>query len=206
MARITFSPLVTGASGKAGDAVFASWKGRGYVRKLVTPSNPQSADQNTVRDSMGRLPALWRSLAAQVRAVQDAYAVAYRMSGYNWFVMNNRKVEETKMAGVCTPPNTAIDAPATLAVVDAGSGKANMSWTGGTTGANYKMYILSRDISANSTAKAFTVSSANAVLANVGATQVTLTANHSYAFGVAIEKWTEDEFSEMKTASIALGA
>lgn len=39
------------ASGKfAGALVFTKWKGRPVVRQLVTPSNPQSADQEAARN------------------------------------------------------------------------------------------------------------------------------------------------------------
>lgn len=50
MAKVTM-PLMSGdASGKFGKAlVFSKWKGQKYVRQLVTPSNPQSADQGDAR-------------------------------------------------------------------------------------------------------------------------------------------------------------
>jgi len=56
-----------GASGSYGKAlVFSIWKGRNYVRKLVTPSNPSSADQITVRKYLG-------SIAKAAHAVLTSY-------------------------------------------------------------------------------------------------------------------------------------
>jgi hypothetical protein len=56
-----------GASGSFGKAlVFSIWKGRNYVRTLVTPSNPSSADQITARKYLG-------SLAKAAHAVLTSY-------------------------------------------------------------------------------------------------------------------------------------
>jgi hypothetical protein len=46
------------ASGKFADTlVFSKWKGRPTVRQLVTPANPQSADQQAARNAMRVLAA-----------------------------------------------------------------------------------------------------------------------------------------------------
>lgn len=53
MAKVT-GPLfsVEAAGAYAGVIVFAKWKGRQYVRQLVIPANPHSADQEAVRNAM----------------------------------------------------------------------------------------------------------------------------------------------------------
>ncbi|GAJ20648.1 unnamed protein product, partial [marine sediment metagenome] len=38
MARVLFTPMIAGLSGKVSDAVFARWKGRYYVRTRVIPA------------------------------------------------------------------------------------------------------------------------------------------------------------------------
>jgi len=88
--KITFSPLVAGASGRAADAVASSWKGRAYIRKYVIPHNPQSAAQVLVRNSMASCVTMWRSLSSDLKACLDTYGVGYRMSGYNVFTSKNR--------------------------------------------------------------------------------------------------------------------
>jgi len=40
------------SGGYAGAMVFAKWKGRAYVRQLVTPANPHSADQEAARNKL----------------------------------------------------------------------------------------------------------------------------------------------------------
>lgn len=53
MAKVTGPLMSMDASGKFGSAiVFGKWKGRNTVRKLVTPANPMSADQETARNAI----------------------------------------------------------------------------------------------------------------------------------------------------------
>ena len=108
--KITFSPLVAGASGRAADAVASSWKGRAYIRKYVIPHNPQSAAQTLVRNAMASCVTLWRSLSSDLKACLDTYGVGYRMSGYNTFVSKNRtKFQATDPLAVM-PPNPNVPA------------------------------------------------------------------------------------------------
>jgi hypothetical protein len=53
MAKVT-GPLMSmdASGGYAGAMVFAKWKGRAYVRQLVTPANPHSADQEAARNKL----------------------------------------------------------------------------------------------------------------------------------------------------------
>lgn len=43
---------LTASGGFGGAMVFGTWKGRNVVRQLVTPSNPQSADQQAARNAV----------------------------------------------------------------------------------------------------------------------------------------------------------
>jgi hypothetical protein len=53
MAKVSGPLFSANASGKfAGKLVFGSWKGRATVRNLVTPANPQSADQVATRNAI----------------------------------------------------------------------------------------------------------------------------------------------------------
>ncbi len=103
--KIKFSPLIAGASGKAADAVCATWKGRAYVRKHVIPANPKSAAQIAVRESMARCVTLWRSLSTTVKGWLDTYGTGYRMSGYNVYVSKNRLAEQSDTAHKVVPPH-----------------------------------------------------------------------------------------------------
>lgn len=56
MAKVSGPLLSMDASGQvAGAMVFSKWKGRNYVRQLITPSNPNTADQQTARSIVGTL-------------------------------------------------------------------------------------------------------------------------------------------------------
>lgn len=53
MAKVSGPLFSMEASGAyAGALVFGKWKGRPYVRQLVTPANPHSADQEAARNRM----------------------------------------------------------------------------------------------------------------------------------------------------------
>lgn len=53
-AKVSGPLMSMDASGKIANAiVFAKWKGRNYVRQLVTPYNPQSVGQQAVRAALG---------------------------------------------------------------------------------------------------------------------------------------------------------
>lgn len=53
MAKVSGPLFSMEASGAyAGSLVFGKWKGRPYVRQLVTPANPNSANQETARNRM----------------------------------------------------------------------------------------------------------------------------------------------------------
>ena len=69
MAKVTGPLMSMDASGKFGGAlVYAKWKGRPTVRQLVTPSNPQSADQVAARNAVRAMAAgqHWANVTALV--------------------------------------------------------------------------------------------------------------------------------------------
>ena len=88
--------LVTGplhsdaASGAfAGSMVFASNRGRKYVRSLVTPSNPKSPSQTGVRVMMKYLSQLWSTIVAASGASWETIANSRNISKFNAFVSEN---------------------------------------------------------------------------------------------------------------------
>lgn len=151
MARITFSPIIAAASGKAADAVFSNWKGRGYIRKLVTPANPQSAAQILVRESLARCVELYRSLDNQIKTWLDTYGTNYTISGYNVFVKNNRALEQATSLLKPVPDSPYQLAPTSFAVAaDAADGsKADATWVNNAEGDYDTTTIFVRDDSGN---------------------------------------------------------
>ena len=77
MARVSGPMMSVDASGKfGGSMVFAKWKGRNYVRQLVTPKNPKAAKQTGVRSMLAFLAPLWTGLSAPHKATYDDLALA----------------------------------------------------------------------------------------------------------------------------------
>ena len=149
--RIRFSPLIATASGKAADAVASSWKGRAYIRKLVTPANPQSAAQVLVRDSLARCVTLWRSLHASTKSWLNTYGTSYRMSGYNIFMKKNRALEQAGSVLLPVPahPNVIVPGSLTFATGAGGSGTVLITWTDDVI-ANYSdLWVWARESSLN---------------------------------------------------------
>jgi hypothetical protein len=75
------------AAGKfAKSMVFATWKGRSYVRQLVTPANPKSAAQTGIRAMMAWLSKRWTSVSAPDKASWEPIAESRSISEFNAFV------------------------------------------------------------------------------------------------------------------------
>jgi len=81
--KLRFSPLIAGMSGKAADAVAASWKGRPYVRSFVIPKNPRTVDQLAWRAKLGRQAKLYRSLGVDFNALAQEIADTQKLSAFN---------------------------------------------------------------------------------------------------------------------------
>ncbi len=68
MAKVSGPLFSLEASGSYGGAVvFAKWKGRQYVRQLVTPSNPRSLGQETARNSVRVAGAIQKWINANIQ-------------------------------------------------------------------------------------------------------------------------------------------
>ncbi len=90
MALITGPLHSDDASGRfAGSLVFAKWKGRNYVRQLVTPANPRSAAQTGVRSMMAWLAQWWSTFTPTMKATWDTLAASKEISSFNAYVGEN---------------------------------------------------------------------------------------------------------------------
>jgi hypothetical protein len=127
--KLRFSPLIAGMSGRAADAVAASWKGRSYVRKYVVPANPNTLAQQAVRDSFAALVPLWRSMGIALKAWLDRYGSGYTMSGFNVFLSKCRALEQTAALIKPVPDNPLCPAPVTFGFAAGGAGIITCTWT-----------------------------------------------------------------------------
>jgi len=149
--RITPSPLVGRMSGKTAGLVAATWKGRQYVRALVTPANPQSAAQTLVRTSLARCVTLWRSLETEIKAWLNTYATDYRMSGFNTFVQKNRAAEQAGTTLKPVPDHPNCPSPTALAFVEGvgAAGTIDLTWTDNSPTAFNQMRVALRLVGGN---------------------------------------------------------
>ena len=93
MARVTGPLFSLGASGAVGKAiVFSIWKGRPYVRQLVTPSNPKSGGQTGMRSMFAFLSQVWAGLSAANKATWESRAADKTVSPFNAFMSRNQEL------------------------------------------------------------------------------------------------------------------
>lgn len=91
MVKVSGPMMSFDASGKiAKTAVFAKWKGRNYVRKLVTPANPKSALQVSVRAMLKFLSQQWAGIGSTPQGTWDDLAAATQISPFNAYVSRNQ--------------------------------------------------------------------------------------------------------------------
>ena len=90
MAVVSAPLLSFGASGQiAKSMVFASWKGRPYVRRHTVPANPRSTDQTTTRDTFSWVNNVWKVAPEDFRSAWTAAARGQVMTDRNLFIKNN---------------------------------------------------------------------------------------------------------------------
>lgn len=90
MARVTGPLLSLNGSGQiAKTQVYASWKGRPYVRRYVIPSNPQSSEQTLTRQTFAWLQNVWRYMPSGALDAWEAYAASSRFTPTNGFIKQN---------------------------------------------------------------------------------------------------------------------
>jgi len=129
--------------------VAASWKGRAYIRKHVIPSNPNTAAQQLVRESLARCVTLWRSLSETVKVWLDTYGTGYRMSGYNAFMSKNRAAEQATTALAVVPPEPRVLPVAAFAGSVAVAEKITVTWTDPALTGYTKLALILRDQALN---------------------------------------------------------
>jgi len=94
MAKVTGPLFSLDARNKLGGSiVFSYWRGINYVRGLVTPHNPKTADQTAIRDLIKDASVAWKNEdtpidSAYKQAYKDA-AAGQRYSGFNLYMKDS---------------------------------------------------------------------------------------------------------------------
>lgn len=129
MARVTLSPLVSDVRNKVAAIVFSKWRGVNYMRKLVTPSNPNTAAQQAVRTALKHLVLFWQSVAPVFRDAWNLYASGKPKSGFNCFVGSNVVNERDAVLWSFTKPNKDVTPIATMSIAAGGAGEIACTFT-----------------------------------------------------------------------------
>ena len=128
--KMKFGALVTDGRGKIGGHVASKNRYGAYLRTKVTPTNPGSTAQVTVRNRLSALSTAWRALTPAQRAAWNAAVGDYSRtdifgdirnpSGFNLHQrLNNNLVNIGKSAITSPPLPEAVDAFATFSVAAA---------------------------------------------------------------------------------------
>lgn len=93
MAKLTGPLMSFGAKGSLGKTVVvSSWRGVKYMRQYVTPANPNTTAQQTVRGTFALLREMWKLAPAPVIATWESFAQGRPFTGMNKFVGENIRV------------------------------------------------------------------------------------------------------------------
>lgn len=117
--KIQFGAIVTDGRNKIGGHVASKNKAGNYLRTRVTPTNPNSTAQQSVRNQLTQISQAWRSLTEAQRAGWQAAAISFpytdvfgnskQYSGSNLFSKLNGNllnVGETLMEDAPSPSTT----------------------------------------------------------------------------------------------------
>lgn len=114
MAKVKFSALISGMSGKLNGSVFAKNRGGAYIRNKVTPSNPSTSYQISVRAILADLAAAFRTLgqasiaawngAVSQWATTDVFGDLKNPSGINLYVRLNANIAKVGGTAITVPP------------------------------------------------------------------------------------------------------
>lgn len=90
MAKVSGGLLSFDARASVGKTiVYSNWKGIPYARRWVQPANPQTVDQQAVRNVFKWLMAVWSYLPSSAQEAWNAYAAGQPLTGRNAFAKFN---------------------------------------------------------------------------------------------------------------------
>lgn len=112
--KIKWGALAVDGRGKIGGHVASKNRSGAYLRTKVTPVNPSTSFQSTVRNRLAALSSAWRGLTAAQRtawnaavgdfATTDVFGDLKNPSGINLYVKLNANLEEVGVSAISTPP------------------------------------------------------------------------------------------------------
>ena len=149
MAKVLYSAIVSDIRNSVGDIVFSAWKGRGYVRRRVTPANPNTTAQQAQRGAMTRTVAVWQSLLLAIQSAWGRYAAGKGISGFNGWTSANVSQERNDMLTTITPPVGEIGSIAEVTINNNLPSQIQITWSVGEAADNDVVTILLRRLGTN---------------------------------------------------------
>lgn len=186
MARTTAPLFSLDASGSVGKSItFSKWRGRNYVRRLVTPANPKSGLQTGVRSFFRYLSQAWAPLVTGAKASWAPVSDPTNVPLFNGYMGDNlaqvRQELGIRMDFTDTPSGTQ-GTPITPAVT-AGPTSLTFTWAPDATNPSDWSYAISMF-----TSSGFTPAVANVVrvvpIATLSVTVTDLVPGTTYYFVV----------------------
>lgn len=146
MAKIKLGAIVVDMRGKSNGHVFSKNRGGAYMRTKVTPSNPQTSSQMSIRGIFASISSAWSSLTEANRASWNGLVSSYARTdvfgdlrnptGKNLFQRLNQNLQISGQAQltVCPEPSEVPFASLNSVVGDVSGTVLEVFTTGNTTG------------------------------------------------------------------------
>jgi len=137
--KIKYSALVSEMRGKLNGSVASRNRGGAYLRNKVTPVNPRTTYQQTVRARITNFAQAWKGLtqgqrdsfnaAVALFAKTDIFGDLKNPSGFNLYVRLNTNLANAGQAAITAPPTSLAVASVTLQTVAIAAGAATITNT-----------------------------------------------------------------------------
>lgn len=149
MAKVLFTAVVADMRNKLNGTVFSKNRYGAYTRTKVTPVNPQTTFQTSVRQNFGNTSASWRGLTqaqrngwiaqAEFFPIIDIFGNSKILSGQALFVQVNRNLNTAGQSAITAAPtpgaipawfaSTATSAPAGATLLNVNVATVPAGWT-----------------------------------------------------------------------------
>lgn len=148
-----FVPILGNLRGSIGDNTFSHNRGGDYVRRRVSPTNPNTSRQQTMRSLLGTYAAAWAGLTSAQREAWNTWAESQsrtgplgnsiNLTGINAYVMLNSRIADAGETALTSPPaDVAPDALSTFSVDISAATTATVTFTPTPLGADEQIQLF----------------------------------------------------------------
>lgn len=127
MAKVSYGPVVSDASGKSAGTVFSKWRTRPYIRRLVTPGNPNTSAQQEIRNAFKLQTKRFLRFNSDLAEAWRAFAAGKPLTDRSAFIGATVQEERTLTPWIFTPHHPGVFPVLNLAVTP-GDGQLSLAW------------------------------------------------------------------------------